>query len=133
VRRFHINVIAPWRPVSVSAGAAGSRASYTVTPTTAPISVRRSAPWADSHGDFGANIGRAIPITPVATVLSSGDAIAADVWRVLHVDGPSDARGRNENSDGKVGCDHVSGLCDAATCPLAQMGSAIHTQTKMRL
>ena len=29
------------------------------------------------------NIGRAIPITPIATVLSSGDATAADVRRVL--------------------------------------------------
>ena len=39
--------------------------------------------WADGHGENGVNIGRAIPITPIATVLSSGDATAADVRRVL--------------------------------------------------
>src|ERR1019366_659615 len=40
---------------------------------------------------------------------------------------------KSEKSDGRVDCDHVSGLCDAAPCPLAQMGSAIQPQTTTRL
>ena len=38
-----------------------------------------------------------------------------------------------ENSDGRVDCEHVSGLFDAAPCPLAQMGSATQSQTPLRL
>ena len=85
MRRFPINAIAPWRPVSVSAGGAGNKASCTLTPTTAPISVRRSASGWMAMASTGANIGRAIPNTPIATVLSSVGATAADVRRVLHV------------------------------------------------
>jgi hypothetical protein len=34
---------------------------------------------------------------------------------------------KNEKSDGRVDCDHVSGLFDAAPRPLAQMGFAIQS------
>jgi hypothetical protein len=40
---------------------------------------------------------------------------------------------KSEKPDGWVDCDHVSGLLDAAPCPLAQMGSAIHSQAMTRL
>ena len=40
---------------------------------------------------------------------------------------------KSEKSDGRVDCDHVSGLSDAAPCPLAQMGSAIQSQAMKRL
>ncbi len=39
---------------------------------------------------------------------------------------------KSEKSDGRVDCDHVSGLYDAAPCPLAQMGSAIQPQAMKR-
>jgi hypothetical protein len=46
---------------------------------------------------------------------------------------PLGCKRKYENSDGQVDCDHVSGLIDAAACPLAQMGSAIQPQTTTRL
>ena len=46
---------------------------------------------------------------------------------------PLGCKRKSEKSDGRVDCDHVSGLCDAAPCPLAQMGSAIQPQTTTRL
>jgi hypothetical protein len=79
VRRFPINIIAAWRPVSVNAGAAGSKASWAVTLTTAPISVRRNGPGLTTMAITGASTGPGILITPIITVVSSGDATAADV------------------------------------------------------
>jgi hypothetical protein len=46
---------------------------------------------------------------------------------------PLGCKRKSEKSDGCVDCDHVSGLFDAAPCPLAQMGSAIHSQAMIRL
>ena len=46
---------------------------------------------------------------------------------------PLGCKRKNEKSDRRVDCDHVSGLLDAAPCPLAQMGSAIQSQAMKRL
>jgi hypothetical protein len=45
---------------------------------------------------------------------------------------PLGCKRKNENADGQVDCDHVFGLLDAASRPLAQMGSAIQSQTEQR-
>ena len=37
---------------------------------------------------------------------------------------PLGCKSKNENSDGRVDCDHVSGLVDAAPCPLAHVWTA---------
>jgi hypothetical protein len=44
---------------------------------------------------------------------------------------PLGCKSKVENSDGRVDCDHVSGLVNAAPWPLAQMDSAIQSQTNM--
>src|SRR5450631_1488052 len=46
---------------------------------------------------------------------------------------PLGCKRKIEKSDGRFDCDHVSGLFGAAAWPLAQMGSAIQSQTSPRL
>src|SRR5450759_5519486 len=46
---------------------------------------------------------------------------------------PLGCKRKDEKSDGRFDCDHVSGLFGAAAWPLAQMGSAIQSQTGPRL
>jgi len=61
-----------------------------------------------------------------------------DQWRRLcgsgafRLYGPLSASGLREERLIRRECDRVSGLFDAALWPLAQMGSAIHTQTHRR-
>ena len=55
------------------------------------------------------------------------------VTRLACVDGPSDAREKMRILTGRSIAIMCPAFIDAAPWPLAQMGSAIHTQTKMRL
>ena len=118
---------------SVNGGDAGSGRSANATRITAPIRRGHSGSGQPITAITGASGEPRIPSTPSATAWRSVGAMASSRRHVLHVWTAPRMQEENENSDGKVDCDHVSGLCDAATCPLAQMGSAIHTQTKMRL
>jgi hypothetical protein len=90
--------------------------------------------WADVHGEYWREYRASHPdYTDRNRLEQRRRDRGRRAARLACVDGPSDAREKMRILTGRSIAIMCPAFIDAAPWPLAQMGSAIHTQTKMRL
>jgi hypothetical protein len=90
--------------------------------------------WVDGHGEYWREYRASHPdYTDRNRLEQRRRDRGRRVARLACVDGPSDAREKMRILTGRSIAIMCPAFIDAAPWPLAQMGSAIHTQTKMRL